>query len=216
MIYHFLLPFECTESLCVLCSFCENSIPQTMRQSQPLTRVPLLLTKPPDSEQHFKVTVFVLDVHKNPQIRSHTHAHARTHVNTCALTPQAAVIENKGSHDSQTPGQVRLVTTSSQQLLRQSAVLPNAPQGHSSHLTQQQCTAHTLLLGSALTWGAETLTSASCLWKTLLHISFYQPDELTLIGSDFMKCWNDEIMESWEEECVPIFVRKILTHVQML
>lgn len=208
MIYHFLLPFECTESLCVLRSFCESSIPQ------PLTRVPLLPTKPPDSEQHFKVTVFKLDVHKNPQIRSH--AHACMHVNTCALTPQAAVIENKGSHDSQTPGQVRLVTTSSQQLLRQSPVLPNAPQGHSSHLTQQQRKAHTLLLGSALTWGAETLTSASCLWKTLLHVFFYQAHELTQIASEFMKCWNDEIMESWEEECVPVFVRKILTHVQML
>lgn len=61
-----------------------------------------------------------------------THAGLHTHV---PWRPGQGMIENKGSHDSQTLARSNWLRHHHNNWLRQSLVLHNAPKGHSSHLT---------------------------------------------------------------------------------
>lgn len=62
----------------------------------------------------------------------HTRNDKQAH--TCP-TSRKRKIENKGSHDSQTLARSNGLQHHHNNWLRQSLVLPNAAQGHSSHLT---------------------------------------------------------------------------------
>lgn len=119
-----------------------------------------------------------------------------THTQKLTHTPRRpGQIENKGSHDSQTLARSTGLRHHHNNWLRQSLVLPNAPQGQSSHLTKQHQHRKT-----------RTLRGWMALWPVLPHSGHPCSETLFQEESATISICPNELMEKeftqWEK-CDP-------------